>query len=88
MSTRRTTYTTEDEIQFIDEIKSRTTKKGIVITRLQKLQSYKESLNTKEDWGQVDKKKITKYLDKQIKNEEKLSGISEFEKHKIMGNIL
>ena len=71
MSGERTTYTTEDEIQFIKSVKSKKDKTGTVIPKLQFLTSYKSILEKRYDWGYINSEQILKFLDKNINEEEK-----------------
>lgn len=51
----RMTFTTKDEIEFIDNLKPRITKDGKRIDRLTKLINYRKSILKRENWGEIDK---------------------------------
>lgn len=71
MGSDRRTFTTEDELEFIDELSSRRDRRGHTIPRLQKLEKYKKALALRSDWQELDKEEILEYLDKAIDDEMK-----------------
>jgi hypothetical protein len=66
MSYKRKTYTTEDEIEFIKQLKE--TKRGC-LTRLGKLMNYSEALEKRVNWGEIDPVKIWEVINYEINKE-------------------
>jgi len=62
MGKLRTTFTMEDEIEYIKRIKSFDS----YSTRLDKLKMYKITLSRRKDWADIDPKQIMDFLDSEI----------------------
>jgi hypothetical protein len=70
MGSVRKTYTTEDEIDYINNISSRKDKNGdIIMHKLYKLMRYKKSLFRRFYWGDIDKTKTLEHLENLIDKE-------------------
>lgn len=72
MRDSKNSYTTEDELEYIDKMSDRKNKKGEVIIREERLINYKRTLkDKKKNWKGVDKKEVISYLDQKIAEEKK-----------------
>jgi hypothetical protein len=66
------TYTTQDELEYIDNMSDRENKKGEVIVRGERLINYKRTLEkNKKNWKGVNKEEVITYLDQKIAEEKK-----------------
>lgn len=66
MSTKRKTWTTEDEIEFIKNIKH-----GEKFLKLELLQNYKQSIRRRKNLGNLKMETIMIFLNQEILREEK-----------------
>lgn len=75
-NTGRTSYTTQDEIDFINELSDRVNHKGELITRFDKLLLCKKNFESRYNWDNIDEIKISKHLNKEIEKEGKKQNIT------------